>query len=171
MGDDIVQQILSRSNASFLWVRLVLYELEGVYGYESMISVLHGTPESMISYYRRTIAEMRKNKREMHISQAILTWTICASRPLTISELTEALHLDINVRLASTKMTVEGLCGQLMSVDKYTGIVQVAHTIAREFLLSDDAEEFSISKAKAHERLALILSPAACLSRDATTKT
>lgn len=154
--DHIAHEILSRSNASFLWVRLVLDELERVYGYESMISVLHGIPEGMIPYYRRTIAEMKKNKREIHIMQAILTWTICASRPLTISELIEALHLDTNVRLASTKMAVEGLCGQLVSVDKHTDIVQIVHTTAREFLLSDDAEEFMISKAKAHERLALI---------------
>lgn len=154
--DYLAQEILTRSNASFLWVRLVLDELEGVYGYESMISVLHGIPEGMIPYYRRTIAEMKKNKREIHIIQAILTWTICASRLLTISELTEALHLDINVRLASSKAAIEGLCGQVVSVDKHTGIVQVVHTTAREFFLSDDAEEFTISKTKAHERLALM---------------
>ncbi|KAI0425000.1 NACHT and WD domain protein [Xylaria sp. FL1042] len=153
--ENLAQEILSKSNASFLWVRLVLDELEGVYGYESILTVLHGIPEGMMSYYRRTVAEMRENKREKHIIQAILAWVVCAARPLTILELTEALRLDIEVHLPSAKTAIEGLCGQLVSIDKQTGLVQIVHTTAREFLLSSEAEDFRISTHEANERLAL----------------
>ncbi|KAI1196726.1 NACHT and WD domain protein [Nemania serpens] len=153
--ETITKEILSRSNASFLWVRVVLDELEGVYGYESIISVLHNIPEGMVPYYHRSIAEMSKNKRERYIIRAILTWVVCASRPLTVLELTEAIRTDINVNLPSPKTAVESLCGHFVSVDKQTALVQIVHATAREFLLSDEAEPFRISIPEANERLAL----------------
>ncbi|KAI8954362.1 NACHT and WD domain protein [Xylaria longipes] len=153
--ENLTKEILLKSNASFLWVRLVLDELESVYGYESIMSVLHSIPEGMMSYYRRTLAEMKENKHERHIIQAILIWVVCASRPLTILELTEALRIDIKVHLPSARTAVEGLCGHLVSVDKHTGLVQIVHTTAREFLLSNEAEDFKISRPEANERLAL----------------
>jgi hypothetical protein len=153
--EKLADEILLKSNASFLWVRLVLDELESVYGYESITSVLQGIPEGMLPYYRRTIAEMRENKREKHIIQAILVWVVCASRPLSIFELTEALRLDINAHFPSPKLAVEGLCGQLVILEKQTNLVQIVHTTAREFLLSDEADEFKISRPEASQRLAL----------------
>ncbi|TGJ87337.1 hypothetical protein E0Z10_g1497 [Xylaria hypoxylon] len=153
--ENLTKEVLSKSNASFLWVRLVLDELESVYGYESILSVLHGIPEGMIPYYRRTITDMSENKREKYIIQAILIWVVCAARPLSIMELTEALRIDIKVHLPSGKKAIEGLCGQLVSVDKDTGLVHIVHATAREFLLSDEAEDFKISRHEANERLAL----------------
>lgn len=153
--ESLTKEILSKSNASFLWVRLVLDELESVYGYESIMSVLHSIPGGMMSCYRRTVTEMKENKRERHLIQAILKWVVCASRPLTILELTEALRIDINVHLPSARRAVEGLCGHLVSVDKHTDLVQIVHTTAREFLLSNEAEEFRISRPEANECLAL----------------
>lgn len=157
-------KIVSKSSASFLWARLVMDELEGVYGYESINAVLQGIPEGMMSYYQRTIAEMAQNKREKHIAKAILVWVVNAARPLSTVELSEALRLDINVRLPSAKTAIEGLCGQLVVVDQYTNLVSVVHTTAREFLISEDAGDFRIMKAEAHERLAttclqLLMSP------------
>ncbi|KAI0967043.1 NACHT and WD domain protein [Xylaria arbuscula] len=154
--ENIAQGILSKSNASFLWVRLVLDELESVYSYESILSVLHGIPEGMVPYYKRIVTDMSGNKREKHIIEAILVWVVCTPRPLTILELAEAIRIDIGVYLPSARTAIEGLCGQLVSVDKQTGLVQVVHATVREFLLSDEVEDFRISRSEANERLALI---------------
>ncbi|KAB5572683.1 NACHT and WD domain protein [Coniochaeta sp. 2T2.1] len=158
-GDDekaeIAQQILTKSDGSFLWVRLVMEELEGVYGYESILQVLHSIPEGMVPYYQRTVSEMAKNKREKHIAQAILLWVVSAARPLTTSELSRALKLDINVHLPSVKTAIEGLCGHMVYVDEQTDLVQLVHSTAREFLLSSECGEFGVDKHKAHERAAL----------------
>lgn len=148
-------KIVAKSSASFLWARLVMDELEGVYGYESINAVLQGIPEGMLSYYQRTITDMAQNKREKHIAKAILSWVVTAARPLSTAELSEALKLDINVRLPSAKTAIEGLCGQLVLVDQNTNLVSIVHTTAREFLMSEDAGEFRILRAEAHERLAI----------------
>ncbi|RFU24716.1 hypothetical protein B7463_g11619, partial [Scytalidium lignicola] len=65
------------------------------------------------------------------------------------------LQLDVKVRLLSTKSAIERLCGQLVSVDKQASLVHIVHLTVREFLSSNDAEEFKISKPKSHERIAL----------------
>ncbi|OTA58875.1 NACHT and WD domain protein [Hypoxylon sp. EC38] len=151
----IADKIINGSKASFLWVRLVLDELEQVYSDESVLQILHSIPEGMISYYERIIRKMEGRKLEKHIAKSILLWTTASSRNLTISELSQALKLDVNSVLPDAKSAIEGLCGQLVSVDPSSGLVDLTHPTAREFLLSDAAGEFRILEAQAHERIAL----------------
>ncbi len=47
----IIDEILSKSKDSFLWARLVMDELESIYGYESIMSVLQEISEGMKFYY------------------------------------------------------------------------------------------------------------------------
>ena len=153
--EKLANDILEKSNGSFLWVRLVLDELEQVYSYESIIQTLRSIPEGMVPYYERTTQAMSNNRKEKHIAKAVLIWTVASSRTLSISELSQALKLDIDTILSSAKGAVEGLCGQLVSVEHDTGLVSLVHPTAREFLLSHNAGEFSIAKPLAHERIAL----------------
>ena len=153
--DELATTILHRSNGSFLWVRLVMDKLETVYSNESVMQILKGLPEGMMPYYERTIQEMAENKMEKHIAKAVLVWTVASSRNLTTSELSTALKLDINTVLPNTRTAVKGLCGQLVTIDENSDTVNVIHTTAREFLLTESAGEFAISKTKAHERIAM----------------
>jgi WD40 repeat protein len=157
--DELKSQIILKSNASFLWVRLVMDELEGLYGYESMLQVLQGIPEEMVSYYGRAIAEMAEKKREKHIAKAILRWVALANHPLNTSELSQALEVDIKTRLSNLKSATEGLCGHLVVVEDGDNSVRLIHTTAREFLFSEDAAEFRVSKSEGHKHIAL-----ACLN-------
>ena len=152
---DIIDTLLRRSNTCFLWVRLVLDELEKVYTKESINQILQGIPEGMVPYYERTVKTMAENTLEIHVAKAVLMWVVAGSRNLFISELSNALKLDVNIILPSAKSAVEGLCGQLVFVDHRSGLVSLVHTTVREFLLSESAGGFRISKLKAHERIAL----------------
>ncbi|KAJ9160996.1 GPI inositol-deacylase [Coniochaeta hoffmannii] len=153
--DELAKKILRRSNACFLWVRLVLDELQHVYSTVSILRVLQGIPDGMIPYYERTITTMAENRREKHIAKSVLLWVVTSSRKMTIPELSQALQLDIQENLPSAKSAVEGLCGQLVSVNQGTNKVEIVHSTVREFLLSEAAGEFQISKPLAHERIAL----------------
>ena len=157
VGDkkSIAEIILQRSNACFLWVRLVLDEVEKVYTTESITQILQSIPEGMVPYYERTVRTMAENSLEKHVANAVLVWTVASSRNLSILELSNALRLDINTILPGAKSAVEGLCGQLILVDHQSGMVSLVHTTVREFLLSESAGDFYISRPKAHERIAL----------------
>jgi WD40 repeat protein len=152
---DIAETLLRRSNTCFLWVRLVLDELEKVYTTESITQILQSIPEGMVPYYERTVRAMAENTLEKHVARAVLVWVVASSRNLFIPELSNALKSDINTVLPSAKSAVEGLCGQLIFVDHQSGMVSLVHTTVREFLLSESAREFYIFKPRAHERIAL----------------
>ena len=151
---ELADKIRAKCNACFLWVRLVMDELEGVYGYESITQVLEEIPEGMLSYYKRAVTEMA-GKREIPVAKAILSWTILAARPLSVLELSNAVEQDLKIKLSSQKGAIEGLCGQLVSIDPKTDLVQVVHATAREFLMSDEAGDFKISRSQGHEAMAL----------------
>lgn len=152
--DELVTNLLLKSNACFLWVRLVLDELEEVYSSEGITKTLNSVPEGMIPYYERTVQSMDE-KKEKHIAKAVLMWVVASARKLHISELAQALKLDIKTILPSAKSAIEGLCGQLVSVDGATDSVSLVHPTVREFLLSETAGYFRIRRTHAHERLAL----------------
>lgn len=82
-NDTIEKNIIQRSNTSFLWVRMVIDELEKVYLYESRWHTLRNIPDGMIPYYERTIKVMSENKLEKHIAKAILNWVTASSRNIT----------------------------------------------------------------------------------------
>ena len=151
---ELANKIRAKCNACFLWVRLVMDELEGVYGYESIIQVLEEIPKGMLPYYKRAVAEMA-GKREVPVAKAILGWIVLAARPLSVLELSNATEQVLNIKLSSPKGAIEGLCGQLISIDRNTDLVQVIHATAREFLLSDEAGDFKISRSQCHEAMAL----------------
>ncbi|KAI0600589.1 hypothetical protein F4775DRAFT_544625 [Biscogniauxia sp. FL1348] len=154
-NEDLITILQRRANGCFLWIRLVLDELETVYSNESILQVLETIPEGMVPYYERTIRVMSENKHEKHISKAVLLWAVASSRNLTTNELSEALELDIGTKLGDAKNAVEGLCGQLVSVNVQSGLVELVHPTVREFLLSDAAGDFKISKAEANRRIGL----------------
>lgn len=85
------RRILSKSNASFLWARLVLDELENVYSAEN-ITVLEKIPEGMIPFYERIAKGRAANTLEKHIVKEVLAWTTICARKLTIPELSQALE-------------------------------------------------------------------------------
>ncbi|MBE3042466.1 hypothetical protein IMZ48_07780, partial [Candidatus Bathyarchaeota archaeon] len=146
--------ILRKSNASFLWVRMVMDELENVYSAESITHVLRDIPSGMVPYYERIVKAMGENKLEKHITVAVLTWVVGSSRRITLSELSQALTLDINTVLPNPKSAIEGLCGQLVKIHS-SGTVDLVHATAREFLLRPTAGEFIISTPVAHKRIAM----------------
>jgi hypothetical protein len=149
-------KILAKSGACFLWVRLVLDELQEVYGFETIMEILDGIPEGMVPYYHRATNLLQtKRESEKLIAKAILRWVVAAARPLLAQELAEALQLESRgTKLQQgVKSAVEGLCAHLVQVNA-NNVVRLVHLTAREFLLSSDAKDFQVLKAVAHEQVA-----------------
>jgi WD40 repeat protein len=150
----LVNNLLAKSAGCFLWIRLVRRELEHVYSEEMIASVLEEMPVEMADLYQRSIELMSKNAREKKLTQAILTWVVCASRPLRLNEIQAALKVDVGITVRNIKQSIEGLCGQLLYVDK-NDVVQIVHSTAREFLLDKHLDsEFAVRREIGHERLA-----------------
>lgn len=152
----LIDKILEKSEGSFLWTILVLNELSNSYSEEEIKQVLEEVPRDMVPLYQRTLDLMAQAKRGKKITKAILTWVTCATRPLTIKELSGALKIDVNDTFHKLEEMIMASCGQLVTVDRF-GKVHMVHETAREFLLSKDLEsEFAIDRSGGHTRIAKV---------------
>ncbi|KAJ6790358.1 hypothetical protein PWT90_08554 [Aphanocladium album] len=152
----LVERILSKSRGSFLWTILVLKELASCHTLKDVNQVLDDVPKGMEPLYKRTLSLMESAPRSKALAKAILLWTSCAIRPMSISELNGALKLDLNDVFPQLQDSITALCGQLVIIDK-VGKVQMIHETAREFLLGETLEsEFSIHSTSAHTHMAKV---------------
>jgi WD40 repeat protein len=151
----LVEKLLRKSTGCFLWARLVLQELQSVYSEDYIEEVIDELPVEMGPLYERILNDMSRNVREKRLARALLVWAVCAIRPLQTSELVNAIKIDDGINVPSLERSVQGLCGQLLHVDK-TGCVQVMHMTTRTFLTDGSLEsEFAVSKEEGNRRLAL----------------
>lgn len=153
--DNMLDKIAKKSQGSFLWASLVLQDLENAYSTEDMESILNDIPSEMVPHYATILDQMSlKHPRKVDLIRALLSWTVCSSRPLHTSELQTALKLDVGERIAGMQRTVEGLCGQILTINKHGG-VQIIHSTARAYLLDkkNSSSRFFIKKEDGHRRL------------------
>jgi WD40 repeat protein len=156
--EDLIDKMVLKSNGSFLWTTLTLQRLQNSYTDTAINKVLEDVPDGMNDLYIRILEDMEKGVEKdasnKELTKAILQWVVCAARPLTTAELTEALHLDIGQKVFRLDRTIESLCGQLVDVDKQ-GKVMLVHDTARDFLLDQQIQsDFAIDKESAHAHLA-----------------
>lgn len=154
------QQLLSRCNGCFLWVKLVIQDLENVYLQESIGNVLDKIPDGMSALYQRSLTSIvkatreKKLVREKELTKALLLWAVCARRPLSLTEIELALNLDSEMQVRDLRRSIDA-CGNLLYVDRNSR-VQLIHSTLRDFLFDRDLQsEFAIRRQDGHERLAL----------------
>lgn len=152
----LAEKILDKSMGSFLWTILVLEELIRCHSRREIYQILEDVPRGMESLYKRTLDYMSQAARGKELAKIILMWTVCAIRPMTISELDGALTLDTHDSFPRLEESITTLCGELVVVDKY-GRVNMVHETARQFLVTGGLEsEFFVEKTQAHTRMARV---------------
>ncbi|KAH4029376.1 hypothetical protein HBI55_120990 [Parastagonospora nodorum] len=160
-GDDeekamFIDSILVKSEGCFLWVRLVLDELALAWSVQDVQRILDEVPRDMDPLYARALGIMSaRTASNRSLISAILTWVICSVRPLTVSELREALILDLDEEIPELEKAIATLCAQLIHVDK-NGRALIVHLTAKTFLTDEKLEsEFRVDTKDGHTRLAV----------------
>ena len=149
----LVQLVLDKSNGNFLWTALVVKELEDALSQEQVREILNSVPKEIGNLYSQILRNVMATPRNGTIAKAILRWTLCASRPLLVEELKEALKLDIGETLSQLDKTIGSICGNLVSVDTESR-VKIAHQTVREFFFQEHANhEITLIRAEEHARL------------------
>lgn len=152
----LMEKVLRKAEASFLWTALILNQLSASYGEEEINQALEDMPPGMEPLYQRTLDFMSKATSGKNLTTAILAWTTCSIRPLTIKELKEALSMDLDDKFPRLEECILALCGHLVIIDKF-GRVQLLHETARAFLLDPSlSSEFAIRKKDAHTRISRV---------------
>lgn len=154
--DSIMADILGKSAGCFLWVSLILRKIGSASGIDAVRDALEETPAGMDELYT-TIAESMSSK-DKPLAAPIVTWAVCAIRPLSTGELRGALQLQLNSKISDISQAISKNCQELVYIDRQ-GRVRILHDSAREFLLRDDASlmapTFFVDRQEGHKTLAL----------------
>ena len=149
---EVIDQILTKANGSFLWVRLTLDTIrDSWHTQEDIRRAMRDVPEGMESLYAGMLSNIRQqNPRKQAIAKAILIWTVCSYRPLRLSELQAALAPAFGDFL-SLEDTISQTCGHFIRViDEKVALV---HATGRHFLLNQSLG--FIDKQESHQKLAV----------------
>jgi WD40 repeat protein len=152
-ASSIYKQVLEKSDGCFLWTRLALRELKQALTRTAMQDILDEVPSELSELYKRILGSVLANTRESEMIIAIMQWTACSTRALTISELLHALRHDMSDELgADVRRFIENNCSQFIIIDS-TDHVRMIHTTARDFLFSDENTVYRLDKRCGHLRL------------------
>lgn len=131
---EIIDNVLSKASGSFLWVKLALDSIQ--YNWHTKQDVrkaMTELPAGMGALYMRMMEKVAAQaSRLSNMAQKILTWAVCAMRPLHIMELQHALFSEFG-NFVSLEDTITQICGQFVVVEKSR--VLLIHQTAVQFLL------------------------------------
>jgi hypothetical protein len=148
---NLVADILSKSNGIFLWVSLTVARLENTYSIEDMQDILSQIPSEMDDFYSRIIASIAATPSS-DLAKCILKWTVCSPRPLAASELVDAVKRDIGRTVTASPSQLGTITGHLIFVDDESRI-HITHETTAAFL-TQQRDGFWIDRAAAHSRIA-----------------
>ncbi|KAL2815069.1 hypothetical protein BDW59DRAFT_154016 [Aspergillus cavernicola] len=80
----------------FLWVNLMLMELNGKSRASSMLEALHKAPKRLneMLHHLLGVFSTRLSEEEVANLNTILAWVACADSPLTLGQLDEILAIE-----------------------------------------------------------------------------
>ncbi|KAK5990317.1 Protein SERAC1-like protein [Cladobotryum mycophilum] len=153
---DLESKLLHKSSGSFIWVRLVLQELETAFTDDDVEDILNEVPDDLHRIYERILVSIETNKRRARVAKSILFFVALAIRPMTTEELRQAVQLHIGQTLLKIDQIITVACGQLVAIDQ-GGRVHMIHETARDFLISDGLKSaLAVSRYKGHSYLACL---------------
>ena len=139
----IIRILNARSKGMFLWVVLMIKELESLSTIDEIDEALSSIPEDLPGLYERILKRLHSNLKSSKrlLSIRLLRWIVLAKRPLNHEELKDALHLDYAMipngfyfvqNLICSQREIESICGSL--VTSKNQMIQLIHFSAKEFL-------------------------------------
>ena len=136
---DQVRHILrQKANGTFLWVALVIQELEKPESWDPL-QVVEEVPADLQQLYARMVNQIQQlTKRNSEICRSILSITTIAYRPLHLAEIGSLCGLPGAISLVTQSIrTIVAMCGSFLTIRDDQ--VYLIHQSAKDYLLSDDA--------------------------------
>ena len=154
MKAKLKERILQKACGSFLWVSLIVSELQQAYSAGFVENILNEVPADMNKLYERMLGRLPKDQRIAKLGKTILTWTVLSLRSLTVSEMQYFVSLDLDDTVFGLDKSYMSICGQLVRIDN-SNRVKIMHQTTRTFLLQQNSyPEFAINAVEGHSRLA-----------------
>ena len=133
---DQVREILrQKAQGTFLWVALVVQELEKPESW-NVLQVVKDVPTGLDEYYDRMVSQIQLQKRSAESCWRILTTALVAYRPLLLAEITALSKLSgLPEEISSRTKIVEkivAMCGSFLTIRDDR--VYLVHQSAKDYL-------------------------------------
>ena len=151
----VAESVESRAQGNFLWTRLVLQDIATCHSEDAIQEALKEIPSDMQSLYQRMEQAILNSPRKSNttLAKAMLQWVLCAARPLSLQELTQALRPEFS-EILDLKRTIQEVCSHFLVVN-HDNQVTFIHETASDFLAKDTSEQNLVNVIEGHERLFL----------------
>ena len=144
LEDLITTKLLDGANGMFMWVRLMMEELYRQTTTRQVKKCLENLPTGLHDVYGRVLERIDQSSPQVRsMARRMLQWIACALRPLSVSELVDALAIEIDSdrldpddRIINPSRMIANCCGSLIEIEKDKDIVRVAHASVQDFLIS-----------------------------------
>ncbi|PNP51308.1 hypothetical protein THARTR1_08065 [Trichoderma harzianum] len=136
LQDELEEAMQQKANGTFLWVSLVMKELEQVESWDAL-QVIDEIPSDLKEVYTRMLGQILQLKRGSHTYCMQLLATACATyRPLSLSELgfLSDLPRAISEKPGAVRRVVT-MCGSFLTIRDE--IVYLIHQSAKDYLSTE----------------------------------
>ncbi|KAN0070782.1 ankyrin [Elaphomyces granulatus] len=142
--ESIKQALISGAQGMFLWVDLQIREIciavEEDGTLDRIPNLLVSLPKTIEEIYSFGLKRLSRGGDKLEQARKAFQWVAFARRPLTMSEIEEAITITIDQRVwkaPSIKLTLSRLCkicGNLVDFDESKGTISLAHHTVFDFL-------------------------------------
>ncbi|KAN0066982.1 ankyrin [Elaphomyces granulatus] len=142
--ESIKQALISGAQGMFLWVDLQIREIciavEEDGTLDRIPNLLVSLPKTIEEIYPFGLKRLSRGGDKLEQARKAFQWVAFARRPLTMSEIEEAITITIDQRFwkaPSIKLTLSRLCkicGNLVDFDESKGTISLAHHTVFDFL-------------------------------------
>ncbi|KAF9232181.1 hypothetical protein BU15DRAFT_81525 [Melanogaster broomeanus] len=155
--------LMKKADGMFRWVQCQLDRLNGCWSLGDLREVLDTLPATLYETYDRMLRAIDKQEFGGRVARRALMWLVTALRPLTLSQLAEALTIDRDNAVSSMPTMHETdiieICGSFVSFNERSSIITLSHYSVKEYLTSDVVADktYFVHDARANFELASIL--------------
>lgn len=142
LREHVTRVFHERAQGTFLWVGMVASMLRK-YSRPEVVQALYLFPKGLDQIYARILLSIPNDQREL--AAKLLRWVIMTVRPLTLSELGDAIGVSdqtssaVNFRRDEVMRAQVTHCGDILTFkDDRVGLV---HQSAKDYLLRDERDE------------------------------
>uniref|UniRef100_A0A4E9D6D4 Uncharacterized protein n=1 Tax=Gibberella zeae TaxID=5518 RepID=A0A4E9D6D4_GIBZA len=141
LRDEIRAKVIKAADGMFLLAELHVRSLEGMFLPNQIRHALETLPTGTTAYdktYEGAMKRIESRVNTKEFAKKILTWIICARRPLETSELRHALAVkhgdsDLDENNLPEIGDIITVCAGLVVVDKKSNVVRLAHYTTQQY--------------------------------------
>ncbi|ORY61553.1 uncharacterized protein BCR38DRAFT_373468, partial [Pseudomassariella vexata] len=143
--EEIKQALIQGADGMFLWVTFQIDEICLQHCDEDIRNALHNLPKDLAETFCRALRRII-HRGHAQAAQKVFPWIAASKRPLSLSELREAISVEIGQpysrpdRLYNDMQNIVSWCENLVQIDEEYELVQFAHHTIRQFFLKESAD-------------------------------